>query len=88
MPRIRADGKTGKLVLLKDWLALMKAKANTEVDILRWEAVNSICESGHVMFALDRSETLEALRIVGGYETVNSCPVIDESFLRVLGSHW
>ncbi|OBT53708.1 Hybrid PKS-NRPS [Pseudogymnoascus sp. 24MN13] len=88
IPRIRADGKTGELVPLKDWFALMKAKANTEVDILRWEAVKSICESGHVMFALDRSETLEALRMVGGYETVDSCPVVDESFLRELGSHW
>ncbi len=37
------------------------------------------------MFALDRSETIKALKMVGSYEDANNCPAIDENFLRVLG---
>lgn len=38
------------------------------------------------MIALDRSETLKALKMVGGYEDVNDCHAIDENFVRVLGT--
>lgn len=87
MPKVRADAKEGSLVPLQEWLVLMKAKAKTEAEVLRLTAFKGVCESGHVMFALDRSETLKALRIVGGYEDVHNCPVIDENFLRELGAH-
>lgn len=87
MPKIRADAKEGSMVPLQEWLVLMKAKAKTEVEVLRLAAFKGVCESGHVMFALDRSETLKALKMVGGYEDANNCPAIDENFLRVLGIH-
>jgi hypothetical protein len=51
MTQLRVDGKEGKLVSLQDWPAQMKAKAKTEGDVLRWEVIKNVRETGHVMFA-------------------------------------
>jgi thioester reductase-like protein len=83
MTQLRVDGKEGKLVSLQDWLAEMKAKAKTEGDVLRWEAVKNVCETGHVMFALDHTGTQKALEEVDSELT---CPPMDTAFLKMLGA--
>ncbi|KAG9238221.1 putative lovastatin nonaketide synthase [Amylocarpus encephaloides] len=83
MTTLRADKKAGKLISLQEWLGEMKAKASTEEDTLRWEAVKNVCETGHVMFALDQSQTLKAL---GEVDAGLSCPPMDTAFLKMLGA--
>ncbi|KAH6672349.1 putative lovastatin nonaketide synthase [Halenospora varia] len=84
MKGLRSDGKEGELVSLKEWLGKMKANATTDVEMLRWEAVKGVCETGHVMFALDRTATKQALEEIGDYEGTGGCPAVDEAFLRTL----
>ena len=89
MANLRSDGKPGSSFPLKEWLGLLRTKATTDAAKLRWTAMKNVCEAGHVMFALDRTETKKALEIVGGYGDGASaeCPPVDEAFLaRMVGA--
>ena len=103
MSKLRADGKPGSSLPLQDWLDLMKAQSQTtaaetgdeaEAAQLRFTAIKSVIEAGHVMFALDRRETKAALEMVNGYsgnEEGEDCPGVDEGYLRkmmMMGDRW
>ena len=75
---------------LDAWLALMQQRAVSDVQKLTVEAAKAICDTGHVMFALESARTREALRIAredagkAGDAEGTECPAIDVEFLRGL----
>ncbi|KAJ9635854.1 hypothetical protein H2199_008207 [Coniosporium tulheliwenetii] len=78
--RIRPEKGEGRAVPLMDWLAAQSHSADAE-DLLSWEVLKGYLDAGHIMFALDRSKTDAALRLVG--ENV-ACPPVDSDYLREL----
>lgn len=93
LPQIRADGQGGQVKSLDEWLAFMKERAVSEEQKLRVEAAKAICQTGHIMFALESGRTREALKVARGHgdradekgeTTALECPPIDVEFLRAL----
>ena len=80
MGDIRGDDLVGRRVPLESWFRLVSESA-TEDDRLRWAVLKDYLELGHVMFALDRAETDECVRIAGG---AAECPPVDAGYLKAM----
>ena len=78
MGDVRNDQTVGRSVTLDDWFDLAAKGANKD-DQLRWAVLKDYLTMGHVMFALDRAETDEKIRTVGGDAI---CPPVDAEYLR------
>ena len=78
MGDIRSDHLVGRRVSLESWFNLV-SKSAKEDDQLRWTVLKNYLEMGHVMFALDRSETDESIRMAGG---TTDCPPVDANYLK------
>lgn len=78
MGDIRSDRIVGRTVGLEPWFKMV-SKTASEDDQLRWAILKDYLKMGHNMFALDRKETDERIRLAGG--TVG-CPPVDVEYLR------
>lgn len=85
IPQIRPGSQKASMLDLDAWLKFINDRASDEEQKLRAAAAKAICESGHVMFALDGSDTLQDLDAArrDGLEVVD-CPPVDAAFLREL----
>lgn len=87
LPQIRRDGRKASILKLDEWLKYITAHAVTGEQKLRVEATKAICDTGHVMFALDGEETQKALAIARkDGAVISECPPIDVAFLRELAA--
>ena len=88
LPQIRKDGRQASVQKLDKWLANAKAHATTEEQRLRVEAAKAICDTGHIMFALDGRKTREALELARREEgaKISECPPVDVGFLQQLAA--
>ena len=78
MGAIRNDYTVGRSVSIDEWFNLAAKSANKD-DQLRWAVLKDYLNMGHVMFALDRAETEDKIRTVGGDAR---CPPVDAEYLR------
>lgn len=85
IPQIRPGSQKGSTLDIDAWLTCIKDRAHTEEQKLRAEAAKAICESGHVMFAIDTMNTAQALDLArGDGASIVACPPMDADFLRSL----
>lgn len=78
MGAVRNDETVGRSASLDAWFDLVSQNADTD-DRLRWAILKDYLAMGHVMFALDRTETDKKIETVGGYAR---CPPVDAEYLR------
>ncbi|KAK5100974.1 hypothetical protein LTS08_004580 [Lithohypha guttulata] len=85
IPQVRPGSQKGSTMDIDAWLTCIKDRAHSEEQKLRAEAAKAICESGHVMFAIDTADTLQALdRARQDGAKVVACPPMDAEFLKIL----
>ena len=78
MGDVRKDHTLGRSVSLNEWFDLASKNANAD-DRLRWTVLKDYLTMGHVMFALDGTETDKKIQTVGGYA---KCPPVDAEYLK------
>ena len=89
MSKIRQDGRRGRALPLDAWLDVVSRDEDPEAQ-LRWAVLRDYFTAGHNMFALDRTETSEALQKTqegeeAGGRKVAACPSVNgEEYLKFL----
>ena len=87
LPQIRQDSREASVLKLDEWLKHISTNAVTGEQKLRVEATKAICDTGHVMFALDGEETQKALALARkDGAAISECPPIDVAFLQTLAA--
>lgn len=85
IPQLRPGSQKGSNLDIDAWLRCIKDRAHSEEQKLRAEAAKAICESGHVMFAIDTTDTTQALELARrDGASIVACPPMDVEFLRNL----
>lgn len=80
--QVREDGQAGTLVDIDTWTERMLEHATTEQERLEWSTFKEYLRLGHVMFALDETNTSTALESQGA--TRLKCPPVDAKYLQHL----
>jgi hypothetical protein len=82
MSQVREDGQAGTLVDIDTWTERMLEHAITEQERLEWSTFKEYLSLGHVMFALDETNTRAALESQGASRL--ECPPVDAKYLQHL----
>ncbi|KAJ5392474.1 hypothetical protein N7509_007964 [Penicillium cosmopolitanum] len=80
--QVREDGEAGTLVDIDTWTERMLEHAITEQERLEWSTFKEYLSLGHVMFALDETNTRAALESQSGSRL--ECPPVDAKYLQHL----
>ncbi|KAJ5302558.1 hypothetical protein N7476_009357 [Penicillium atrosanguineum] len=80
--QVRDDGQPGTLVDVDTWTRCMLEHAVTEQERLEWSTFKEYLSLGHVMFALDETNTRAAL--AGHGRNRVDCPPVDAKYLQHL----
>ncbi|KAJ5961718.1 hypothetical protein N7501_006659 [Penicillium viridicatum] len=76
----RELGQPARIVSLGTWLEVVRKNASDQ-EQLYWTVIEQYLQYGHIMFALDQSQTISALRAAGW---PGESPRIDAAYLRRL----